>query len=301
MAIETFSDEQLAEQLLGQAQKLDERAEQLRAGARDLAEEAGRLRAEAHSLQREPLRMLPGHFHASRDERLLRQIMRCFEQMGPLSTAQLAEHLAFTPHRIRVGVARLVADGKVKKGGVGSATIWGLADDDSLASVHPHSTAQTVIRDAARELGEFTFKEISKATPTVSDQSLRMWLPRFEEEGVLESVKEGTTKLWAYAPPEGESPARPRHETPEKIAMRMAGPAPRRGSVEGIGGRQRSGTPIVDKLIREARRHGVTIRKTKHQIQYVLDGEVVATSSKTPGASSLKETRSDLRKAGVPV
>lgn len=297
------SDTQTAEQLLDQATRLDARADQLRTGARELAQEAARLRVEAESLTREPLAVLPGHSCATRDERLTGRITRLIEQMGPMTTAQIAEHLSISQHRARVGLTRLEDAERIKRGGVGSGTIWGLADDASLHDVHRNATAYTVVRDAARELGTFTFKEISDATPGISDQSLRLVLPRLEREEILDSTKVGREKLYDYVRPTGPTPARPRHETPEKMAMRMAGPAPRRGGiVEGTGSNTKiSGSTIVNQLARQVREYGVTVRKSKHRVEFVLDGKVIAHSSRTPGASALGGTRKQLRNAGVPV
>jgi hypothetical protein len=300
---EVLSDQQSAEVLLDQAVRLDERAEQLRQGARDLAQEAADLRAQAASLQREPLRILPGHHHASRDDRLAQRLLGALGQMGPMTSSQLAEHLAITQQRARRGLQLLEADEKVKRGGVGGGTIWGLTSDERLPAVGRDATAEKIIRDAAQKLGTFTFEEISDATPTVSDQSLRKWLPIFEKREWISAVKVGRTKLYEYTPPTGSSPARPRHESPEKMAQRMAGPAPVRGGIVAGTGRTRSGSTIVNELMREVRALApdVTVKRTAHKFVFMRDGEQLAGCSKTPGASSLKDTRRDLIAAGIPV
>jgi DNA-binding transcriptional ArsR family regulator len=303
VAVVEVSDPQLAETLLEQAAKLDERAEQLRSGARDLASEAAALRAQAASLQREPLRILPGHHHVSRDDRLSLRTLGLLGEMGPLTSGQIAEHLAITQQRARRGLQLLEEEGDVKRGGVGAGTIWGLASDERLPEAHRNATAEQIIRNAAQKLGTFSFEEISAATPTVSDQSLRRWLPAFERDGQLTSVRVGTAKLYDYVRPTGPTPARPRHESPEKMAQRMAGPAPKRGGVVAGTGRTRASSPVVDELLREVRTLApdVTVKRTAHKFVFMRDGKQLAGCSKTPGASSLKGTRRDLIAAGIPV
>jgi DNA-binding transcriptional ArsR family regulator len=204
---------------------------------------------------------------------------------------------------VRRGLQQLEEKGDVKRGGVGAGTIWGLASDDRLPGVGRHASAEKIVRDAAQKLGSFTFEEISDATPEVSDQSVRKWLPILERDGQLTSVRVGTAKLYEYVRPTGPTPARPRHTPPEEIARRMAGPAPVRGQVEGVGRGARAGSPIVNELIREVRALApdVTVRRTAHTFAFMRDGERLAGCSRTPGASSLKDTRRDLIAAGIPV
>jgi hypothetical protein len=173
-------------------------------------------------------------------------------------------------------------------------------------SACPRSTARHRREDRPRrgsEAGDLLLRGDLRATPTVSDQSLRKWLPLLERDGQLISVRVGTAKLYEYVRPTGPTPARPRHESPEKMAQRMAGPAPVRGQVEGVGTGRTRALAIVDELLREVRTLApdVTVKRTAHKFVFMRDGKALAHCSKTPGASSLKETRSRLRDAGIPV
>jgi hypothetical protein len=195
----------------------------------------------------------------------------------------------------RRGTSSAAASGRARSGG------W--PQTSACPKSHRNATAEKIVRDAAQKLGTFSFEEISAATPTVSDQSLRKWLPAFERDGQLTSVRVGTAKLYDYVRPTGPTPARPRHESPEKMAQRMAGPAPKRGGVVAGTGRTRASSPVVDELLREVRTLApdVTVKRTAHKFVFMRDGKQLAGCSKTPGASSLKGTRRDLIAAGIPV
>lgn len=304
MAIaEVQSEHETADALLDQAAKLDERAEQLRAGARDLSQQAAELRVEAASLTRAPLRTVPGHLHVSRDDRLQARILRLLDQLGPLTSSQLAEHIGVSQQRARRGLQLLEDEAKVRRGGVGGGTIWGLASDDRLPEVGRNATAEKIVRDAAQKLGLFSFEEISAATPTVSDQTLRKWLPIMERDEQLTSVRVGKAKLYEYQRPTGPTPARPRHESPEKMAQRMAGPAPVRGGIVAGTGRTRAGSTIVNELLREVRRLApeIEVKRASHKYRFMRGKEEIARCSTSPGASSLSDTRRDLIAAGIPV
>lgn len=99
----------------------------------------------------------------------------------------------------------------------------------------------------------------------------------------------------------GQKSSHPTQAPPEKVVVAQFGKLHnRRQNGQHRSGRaMRTGSGIVDGLIREVRKQGVEVRKTAHKVEYLKDGRVIANSSKTPGASSLKQTRSELRKAGI--
>jgi hypothetical protein len=99
--------------LLDQAVKLDERAEQLRQGPA-ISPGGGGAAGAGRVAEREPLRVLPGHHHVSRDDRLQARILRLLDQMGPLTSSQLAEHIGITQQRARRGLQLLEEDEKVR-------------------------------------------------------------------------------------------------------------------------------------------------------------------------------------------
>jgi hypothetical protein len=278
--------------------------------ARDLREGAIELRVQADRLTRAPLVMLSAEDRSRgpEDTRFLDAVVRALDGAGPLAMRDIADHLAASPARVRAALNRLIEVGTVTKSGIKSGTRYTLADDTEEApagaEVHALKSYEAVVRDAAIQLDTFEFVDLQRALPDVSEPTLRRWVRALEERGIFASERVGPAKVYAYVREEGTSPARPRHATPEQEATRDAA---RSGSyasgtaIAGTGKGTRSGSSIVNELIREVRPYGITIEKTKHTVSFTRGGVVIATASSTPGASSLKQTRSELRKAGVPV
>ncbi|HTE60866.1 MAG TPA: winged helix-turn-helix domain-containing protein [Solirubrobacteraceae bacterium] len=284
----------------------------MREQARDFALEAGRLRAQAENMVRAPLTLLPGAYHAGKDERSRRRIVAMLEDWGRCSTGQIADHLALTQARVRACLAQLEKEGRVKRTGLGGGTMYALPSDEGPA-IRPGSSAKNMIRDAARTLDVFSYDEIKAEVAVLSDASLRKWLPQLVSDGTLqEELLDGKRKVYAYATPHRtgttHTAARPRQPLPEAVVIEHArrSPAP----VVGTGRGRRAGASIVTALLREVRSLNseladagieIEIVKTAHSFTFRKEGIVVASCSLTPGASSLSDTRRDLRAAGVPV
>lgn len=165
------------------------------------------------------------------------------------------------------------------------------------------------IRSAAQTMGTFTAPELA-ADLGISRATTQSHLDALVLEGMVRSLpgqfrrgsKGRPPQLYEFIRPDvpGQKASRPRRRPPEREVVELFGSIrPTRNTQTGSGRATRTGSTIVNGLIREVRKQGVEIRQTSHKVEYLKDGRVIASSSKTPGASSLKETRSHLRKAGI--
>jgi DNA-binding Lrp family transcriptional regulator len=213
------------------------------------------------------------------------------------------------PTRLRGVLARLEEGGKIVRRGIKRGTRYALASeaapDATPTNVHVFQSYETLVRDAAVKLDTFGIVDMQRELPDLSEATIRRWVRKLEDRGVIEGVRDGVAKVYAYKTPTTTAPTtRPRRETPEKEAARTATPVlfqRRGGVVAGAGRGERAGSTIVNELLREVRPHGLEIKRTSHKIVFVREGVEIANCSTTPGASSLKETRRSLQKAGVPV
>lgn len=306
-----------AERLRAQAAALDANAEDLVAQARALREGAVELRLEAERLERAPLRMVTNnrsHGNGSsgqHDTEFMGRICELLAGSGRLSTGEIADHLNATAGRARVALARLETIGMVRKTGLKRGTRYELTDDVGEDEAEPPKTFgqdyATVVRDTAKRLDTFDFPTIQAELPDVAEPTIRRWLKHWTEQGMLDVERDGVRKLYAFVKPEGETPARPKRATPEQEVARMSGIVmPRRGdAVIGTGANGSLGSSkAVNELRRDATRAGVKVEKESggHLRWIVQEGEHAGEfvrSSSTPGASSMKDTRSKLRKLGV--
>ena len=156
--------------------------------------------------------------------------------------------------------------------------------------------AEERMRDAVRRLQMFTFNEIQQDT-RLSASSVDNWLKTFQARGWVKRGRYGKTYLYHYVEPAKGETRRVKRTPAERAVVDRSGPMGDKVS----GKRTRTGSPLVDGLIRRASAQGVRVRKRKHRVEYLVDDRVVATSSGTPGASSLKDTEAQLRKAGIDV
>lgn len=296
MAVAVHPDTELSA-LARRAEQLDARAERKRQEARELASRAADLRVQISSLTRRPVEVLARP--AGQDTWLQAKVAEVLDRMGPCQSPFIAEHLNVSNERALAVLRVLEEGGAVKRSGIRRGTIWGLATDEDLVGHGASATASTLVRDMARKLDTFDADLIDEALPMLTRNAILRELRELVAEGMLETERDGRSKLYALVKPKGGPTERPKHKPPElrivEQARRTSGP------IAGTGRQHRSGSPLVDELIREVRPFGVEIKRSKHQIQYLLGGTVVASSSKTPGASSLADTRRDLIAAGVPV
>lgn len=306
-AVEQRSD---AQRLRDQAKSLHAHADALKEQRMEVLREAWSLEATADRLDAETTRpstapklAVVGIKHPETDTAVLERVAEFLATVEDATSASVAEHVNLTQTRARTALARLEAIGLVRRSGLKRGTRYMLIPEDSPApeptraedNVRAFGNYETLVRDAIVTLGTFDFSDLQLELGSVSENTLRRWLRSFEQAGMIESERVDGAKLYAYVKPEGDTRARPKHARPEDVARRTV-----RGAVAGTG-RARVGTPLVDELIREASSYGVTWTTSKHRVEFRLDGRIVATASKTPGASSLKQTRADLRRAGVPV
>jgi DNA-binding Lrp family transcriptional regulator len=157
------------------------------------------------------------------------------------------------------------------------------------------------VREAAQRLGTFTIRDLAEELDvhwTAASRRLNELLAEgmVSTAGLRHSGRGRPAALFRFAKPEFRDRVQRRKEPPpEKLVARRF---VRSGNLTS-GRATRTGSAIVNELIREVAPQGVRVRKRSHRMEYIVDGKVVATSSTTPGASSLKETRSHLRKAGI--
>jgi hypothetical protein len=154
------------------------------------------------------------------------------------------------------------------------------------------------VREAAQRLGTFTVSDLAEELG-VRRKAASLRLDELLAEGMVCTHAPSSGRraaLFRFVKPEFRDHVQRRKEPPPEklVARRFA----RSGDLTS-GRATRTGSAIVNELIREVAPQGVRVRKRSHRMEYILDGEVVATSSTTPGASSLKQTRSHLRKAGI--
>lgn len=300
-----------ADQLREQARALERAADRLRDERMELLRESWSLVHEAERLESErpALTTVAEPTAAETDADLLGRVCEFLETgEGEWSSSDVAEHLAITQGRARAALTRLERIGMVARTGIKRGTRYRLTVEEEAPTptvaetkVREFGNYRTLVRDAVIKLGTFGFVDLQRELPDLSEGTLRRWLRTLEDEGHVESVRAEGRNVYAYMKPEGTTPARPKRATPEQEATRMAALAPARATVAGTGRAVRSGASIVDALIREVRPYGVEVTFSAHRVEYRKDGRIIATSSKTPGASSLKGTRGELRRAGVPV
>jgi DNA-binding transcriptional ArsR family regulator len=299
-----------AARLLAQADVIDERVRALRAQASDLSYDAMELRTEAERLLREPVvvRRRP-----ETPEAFQRRVLGVLSDAGALSISDLADHLNASHTRLRQALATLDEAGLVRRTGIKRGTRYMAVGDDDADdagvpdNVREFKTYETTVRDAAVELDTFDFVDLQRALPDLAEGTLRRWLRRLEDRGIVQSERVGTGKVYAYVTPTNNAPSsRPRTPTPEKEAVRLAPDmfaGRRRGTVVAGTRNTRVGSGIVNALIREVRAVApdVTIKRTAHKVVFMRAGVEISHCSSTPGASSLKKSRANLRKAGVDV
>jgi FaeA-like protein len=281
-----------------QADDLDRRGNELREEARELFKQAMLLRSAADRREANEPSATLARRALSDDARLLARVGDLLRNGGPATSATVAEHLAITQPRARNALLRLEESGAVKRTGLGKGTIWAIADDDEIEALPQHVSATTLIRDAGQRLGTFGFADLNDALPMLSETTLRRELPKLVRAGVFNEERVGNAKVWAFERPSGGPTHRPKHEPPERKVIELAR---RQSQIAGTGRGPRASSSIVNELIREVLPLGVEVDRTKHQILFKVGGTIVSSCSKTPGASSLKETRSKLIAAGVPV
>jgi DNA-binding transcriptional ArsR family regulator len=303
----------VAARLNAQADALDVRVRALRCQASDLSYEAMELRTQAERMLRAPVTITR---RPETHEALQQRVLGVLTDAGALSISDLADHLGTVSHsRLRQALATLEEAGLVRRTGIKRGTRYAAVDANADAdagaadtpdNVREFQSYETMVRDAAVKLDTFGLVDLQRELPDLSEGTIRRWLRRLEERGIVTAERIGVTKVYAYVPPENNAPAsRPRTETPEKAATRLAPDvfaSRRRGDVTS-GRHTRVGSSIVNALIREVRGldNAVTVKRTAHKIAFMRDGVEIAHCSSTPGASSLKQSRAALRKAGIPV
>lgn len=291
--------------LLQQAETFDQKAERLRAQARELAQQAIELRLAAERQRRQPVAIVRQRIAPERDARLLAKITESLERIGPCASTVVADHLNISRQRCLHALQTLEQSKVVKRSGIRRGTIWGLTTDEDLTGHHPKASARALVLAAGQKLDTFDLDALDAEIPMLTRTGISKAVRTLVDEGIFTEERDGRRKIYAYEKPTGPTPARPKHALPETKVVELArrGGLQIRGSaVAGTGQRTRSGSPIVDELLRELNDWPIVeIVKRKHKFSFKIDGREIASCSTTPGASGLAGTRRELNRAGIPV
>ena len=291
IAVPTDLDVEVLER---QAEALDQHAERLREQAREAAREAADLRVAAARASRESVGIMRQRIGVHKDLNTLTRITTALKEGGPMKSADLAARLDLPQQRILQGLRVLEGTKAVVRSGIRRGTIWGLAEDEDLVSHHNAATAYTLVRDAVRKLDTFDFETIDHELQMLTTASIRRELPKLVAEGVLEEVREGTRKIWAYVRPTGPTVNRPKNKPPEAKVVEFARKS---GPIEGTGRR----TPVrkdVGELLEACTKAGMEIERTAKHWRVIYGGIVVTTLPQTPSdRRSLLNARAEIRRA----
>lgn len=294
MAIEAVPDI-TSSYLREQAERCRQDAEEARQRAKRLLVEASRLDREAEALAAvEALPPARPVFEPS-DRAILAgdvalHLAHHRTRQGKSST-ELADHFAVSPHRMRAALELAIECGFVRRTGLKRGTRYWATEKAPEAPDPFGQRWHERVRDAAIELGTFTFADIRRELPSLSEPTLRRWLGRMVESGHLERERVGTANVYAYVEPEAAPVASP--------ALREARRSLRSG-VPGTGRRRLAGRAEVRELVRSAERQGATVREAKHGHIVKRDGEVIAEIPKTASDHrSLRNVKADFKRNGL--
>lgn len=297
IAVPTALDEGVLQR---QVEAFMARAQRLRAEARDLDQQAIDLKLQLQRQNREPVQIRRQRVAPERDGRLLALIPDALEQLGPCTSTVLATHLKLPKTRVYHALVHLEAARVVKRSGIRRGTVWGLAEDEDLSGHHAAASAVTLVREAGQKLDTFDIDALDAEIPALTRAGIQRACRQLVAEGTFSEARDGRRKIYAWEKPTGPNAPRPKQAPPEAAVVEFA----RKGGVPvaGTGKQLRSGSPIVDELLRELRDWPIVeIVKRKHKFSFLIYGKEVAHCSTTPGASALGETRRHLNRAGIAV
>jgi DNA-binding transcriptional ArsR family regulator len=291
------------ETLRERADECERKADELRERSRIERVEAMRLRREADALEN-ARRLTPvptaGGGGGSTDARaelataIAAWLVRCRK---PKSSTEIAEHFGAPISRTRGALDLLVEKEIVIRSGLKRGTRYRLRREGEVET-QPQPFGQRyheVVRDTAVRLGTFTFAEIWAELPDLAEPSLRRWLNRLVDDGVLSVERVGTSNLYAYEDAPNTSPThKPRGEIIPTVVPRS------RGSVVEGNGARRIARREVRELVEAAQAQGADIRLQKHGYAIVVNGETITSVPRTPSDHrSLKNVRAELKRAGL--
>lgn len=287
----TVPDEPVDE-LRALADRLDTQADDLHVQARRLGAEAAALRRRAREAEL-PTPPLPSMGTHRADA-----VIRFLGTVDRASSTEIGEHLNLHITHVRRALEELCETGVVIRTGLKRGTRYHLAaEGEEAPATPPDLRYETVIRDAAAELGTFTKVEIQEHTG-LSVSSIYRWLSTWVANGTLEVEKVGASNVYAYVKPApgGSTHRRRVDPKPWEGAQRLTGTGQVRTRAK------RSGSPLVNELLREVRAFPeIRVTTSAHGYQFRRDDQVIASCARTPGGTSLKGTRKQLRDAGINV
>lgn len=153
------------------------------------------------------------------------------------------------------------------------------------------SDVKVSFRNLARTLETFTMDDMvgHLNAPRSKVQSV---IDDYLQSGQLARSKRGRQWIYAWLAPDADCSARPRRETPERLASldaRRVG-----GAVAGSGRTKMSGRKDVDRIARAAAKQGATVEKLGNDhIRMTKDGKSVKMAS-TPRGSGMGRTKKEL-------
>lgn len=273
----------IEERLEEQISQLRTRASQLRGQAADLEAEANRLERDLKAKPVEHVTIKPVERGKEISLKELDKAMDALEQLQPCSSSALAEHLAISQTRAVSILNRLKQLGNAVSVGISSGTRWSVGDGTAESSPsHFLQDYRIPVRDAGRKLGTFTPSQVHEIVPQASRNSVARWCRYWVEQGVFErGERSGDFEEYPYTfvPPEANSVARPRRETPENEVRRFGIPRARGEAVAGTGrdATLRAHSDVVEQVT--AAGGSVSMGK-KHLKLFDKDGRLVTTRTR---------------------
>jgi DNA-binding transcriptional ArsR family regulator len=267
--------------------------ESLRADAEREREESARLRREsvkamarAHALDREAdaleqaAAIAADEWEPSPRAELCGRIIRHLEHGRTLqkSATAIAAYLDADPAEVRSALALAIQMGAVKRIGLNRGTKYAAAHKVTDETPDPFGrTWLERVRDVAVELQTFSLKDACEALPTLAENTVRRHLSTLEDDGLLETAKDGRSLIFAYVPPpDARTMPRVSEETGSRESLGGAVAVPGTGNARGAGRQE-----VRDLLKRARAIPGVEVTERKHSYLITLKGKPAGAIPKT--------------------
>jgi DNA-binding transcriptional ArsR family regulator len=289
------SSEEGTDPMSAVARRAEVTPESLRADAEREREESARLRREsvkamarAHALDREAdaleqaAAIAADEWEPSPRAELCGRIIRHLEhgRTRQKSAAAIAAYLDADPAEVRSALALAIQMGAVKRLGLNRGTQYAAAHKVSDETPDPFGrTWLERVRDVAVELQTFSLKDACEALPSLAENTVRRHLSTLEDDGLLETAKDGTRLIFAYVPPPEDARTMPRASSEGAESRESSGGVT---AIPGTGNARGAGRQEVRDLIRRARAiPGVEVTERKHSYLVTRDGKPAGAIPKT--------------------
>jgi DNA-binding transcriptional ArsR family regulator len=267
--------------------------ESLRADAEREREESARLRREsvkamarAHALDREAdaleqaASVASDEWEPSPRAELCGRIIRHLEhgRTQQKSASAIAAYLDADPAEVRSALALAIQMGAVKRIGLNRGTKYAAANKVCDETPDPFGrTWLERVRDVAVELQTFSLRDACEALPSLAENTVRRHLSTLEDDGLLETAKDGRSLIFAYVPPpDARTMPRVSEETGSRESLGGAVAVPGTGNARGAGRQE-----VRDLLKRARAIPGVEVTERKHSYLITRNGKPAGSIPKT--------------------